>query len=157
MESMDGIVLIDNLVRTNDLDFINKYLQTEQDLGGDFLSPKISEMMRQISGRNLEIDETLNTQLNSVKDIIMIYIREAVYKRVQEIYDLYEITFIHGDSKYTVAVSGCPSSKKHFKILKTDSHPTIKVGDVIFANKGIIKCSDKSKIPIDIIEIKDYI
>lgn len=154
---MDGIVLIDSLARTNDLDFINKYLQSEEDLGGNFLSPEISQMMRQISGRNLEIDETVDPELNSVKDIVMMYIREAVCKKVQEIYDLYEITFIDGDSKYTTAVTGSPSGEKCFTILKTDSHPKLKIGDVILANEGVIKRSDKIKVRAEIIEIKDYI
>jgi hypothetical protein len=149
---MDGIVLIDGLAHTSDLDFINKYLDLEGELGGHFLNPEVSDMMAQIAGKK-EIKE----DLNSVKDIIMLYIRLAVYKKFQEIYNLYEISFVDNNRLYIVGATGYPIRKNHFKILKTDSHPTIKVGDVIFANKGIIKCSDKLKIPIDIIEIKDYI
>ena len=67
---MDGIVLIDGLAHTSDLDFINKYLDLEGELGGHFLNPEVSDMMAQIAGKK-EIKE----DLNSVKDIIMLYIR----------------------------------------------------------------------------------
>ena len=156
MESLYGIDLIDNLFRINDLEFITNYLDLEEKLGGNFLNQEVSDIMTQLSGRNIEIDDTISPELYSIKDIIISYIRDMVCKKTQEIYDLYEVRFNDNNKEYTVGVTGSPSIEKRFTIIKIGSHPILKIGDVIVADEGIIICSDGSKIPIEIVEIKDY-
>jgi hypothetical protein len=156
MESLYGMDLIDNLFRINDLEFITNYLNLEEKLDGNFLNQEVSDIMTQLSGRNLELDDSISPELYSVKDIIISYIRDMVCQKTQEIYDLYEVRFNDNDTEYTVGVTGSPSVEKLFTIIKIGSHPRLKIGDVIVAEESLIRCSDDSKIPIDIIEIKDY-
>lgn len=155
MESLYGMDLIDNLSRVSDTDFIDNYLNLEEKLEGNFLSKEVSDIMAQISGRNLEIDETIPSDLYAVKDIIISYIRDMVCKRTQEIYDLYEIRFIDSGKEYSVGVTGCPKGEKQFIIVKTGTHPKLHPEDVILVSEGII-CSGKLQIPVEIIEVKDY-
>ena len=155
MDSLYGIDLIDNLFLLNDTDFTNNYLDLEEKLGGIFLNLEVSNIMKQLSGRNLETDDSFSHDLYDVKDIIISYVRVMVCKKTQEIYDLYEVRFKYSDKEYTVGVTGSPSAEKRFTIIKSDIHPVIKVGDIILGDEGVI-CSGDLKIPVEIIEIKDY-